>query len=130
MSLLMLVLVSGLCFSGKPVSRPPLPIFGEWYIDRKEALVVIYQQANGDLYGRIIWASDPADNQRLQRETKPVLVLKRFRQEADGSWQHGTVNPPKIPVSLNGRITQLDENTLQIKVWKLWFSENLTWTRK
>lgn len=130
MSLLMLVLVSGLCLSGKPVSRPPLPIFGEWYIDKKEALVTIYQQANGDLYGRITWASDPADNRRLQQETKPVLVLKRFRQAPDGSWQHGTVNPPKIPVSLNGRLTLLNENTLQIKVWKLWFSETLTWTRK
>lgn len=142
-SILAVLLLGSLCFSVGPrearpfVARPlvarPLvqpAIAGDWYIDQQEAIVSIYQLADGTLNGRIIWAKDPADNQRLQQQSTPVLVLKRFRPEADGSWQHGTVNPPKIPVSLHGHLMLVDHNTLKISVWKLWFSQTLTWTRK
>ncbi|MBC8153855.1 MAG: hypothetical protein H7Z72_13180 [Bacteroidetes bacterium] len=80
------ILVLGILWLPASFTPHRIPtIAGDWYIDRKEAVVSIYQQADDRLYGRIIWASDPTDNRRLQRETKPVLVLKRFRQEATNS---------------------------------------------
>lgn len=81
--LISLLLLSSLALPAQAVPPAVSAIAGDWYIDRKEAVVRIYQQSDGTVYGQLIWASDPRDNDLL-RERKPVLVLKRFRLTRDG----------------------------------------------
>lgn len=90
-------------------------IIGVWYTDDKTSKIQIYKN-EGQYFGKIIWLANIESNVELK--IKPQIgyqIFKKFIFEAKNVWSGGQVSDPISGMTVSGKMTLKNENTLSVR---------------
>lgn len=90
-------------------------IVGIWLTDDKMSKIQIYK-TNNQFFGKIIWMSTVESKEELK--IKPNIgyqIFKKFTFEGKNIWSGGQVSDPRSGMTVSGKMTLKDENTLNVR---------------
>lgn len=101
-------------------------ILGTWWTEKNESKVQIYEHDH-KIYGKLIWAADPA--QKIQQHVGKIIV-DGFTKQEDGTYK-GVVHAPHWDKTFKGKITikSADEINLRGYLGVSLFGSTQNWKR-
>lgn len=90
-------------------------IIGVWFTDDKTSKIQIYKTDN-QYFGKIIWMSAKESKEELK--VKPKIgyqIFKKFIFEGKNVWSGGEVSDPRSGMTVSGKMTLKNENTLNVR---------------
>lgn len=90
-------------------------IIGIWFTDDKTSKIQIYKN-NSQYFGKIIWMSTVESKEDLK--VKPKIgyqIFRKFTFEGKNVWSGGQVSDPRSGMTVSGKMTLKDENTLNVR---------------
>lgn len=90
-------------------------IVGVWFTDDKTSKIQIYKAEN-QYFGKIIWLAASGSNEELK--VKPKLgyqIFRKFTFEGKNVWSGGQVSDPRSGMTVSGKMTLKNENTLNVR---------------
>ncbi len=90
-------------------------IVGIWFTDDKTSKIQIYKN-NSQYFGKIIWMSTVESKEDLK--VKPKIgyqIFRKFTFEGKNVWSGGQVSDPRSGMTVSGKMTLKDENTLNVR---------------
>jgi len=90
-------------------------IVGVWFTDDKLSKIQIYKTDN--LYfGKIIWLSSKDNQEELKIKPKiGYQIFRKFTFEGKNVWSGGQVSDPRSGMTVSGKMTLKNENTLNVR---------------
>ena len=108
-------------FTNPPLSRLKLSadeaekIVGVWFTDDKTSKIRIYKIDN-EYFGKIIWLSSKENEEELKIRPKiGYQIFKKFIFEGKNVWSGGQVSDPRSGMTVSGKMTLKNENTLNVR---------------
>jgi uncharacterized protein (DUF2147 family) len=99
----------------KPVNDEAEKIVGIWFTDDKTSKIQIYKTDN-QYFGKIIWLASKGTKEDLK--VKPTLgyqIFRKFTFEGKNVWSGGQVSDPRSGMTVSGKMTLKNENTLSVR---------------
>ena len=97
------------------VSDEAEKIVGIWFTDDKTSKIQIYKNEN-QYFGKIIWMASKASKEELKIKPKVgYQIFKKFTFEGKNVWSGGQVSDPRSGMTVSGKMTLKDENTLNVR---------------
>jgi uncharacterized protein (DUF2147 family) len=90
-------------------------IIGVWFTDDKTSKIQIYKTDN-QYFGKIIWLASKGSKEDLK--VKPTLgyqIFRKFTFEGKNVWSGGQVSDPRSGMTVSGKMTLKNENTLNVR---------------
>jgi uncharacterized protein (DUF2147 family) len=90
-------------------------IVGIWFTDDKTSKIQIYKNES-QYFGKIIWMS-PKESQAALK-VKPKIgyqIFRKFTFEGKNVWSGGQVSDPISGMTVSGKMTLKNENTLTVR---------------
>ena len=90
-------------------------IVGIWFTDDKTSKIQIYKDET-QYFGKIIWMSSKASKEELKVKPKVgYQIFRKFTFEGKNVWSGGQVSDPRSGMTVSGKMTLKDENTLNVR---------------
>lgn len=90
-------------------------IVGIWFTDDKTSKIQIYKSEN-QYFGKIIWMASKESKEDLKVKPKVgYQIFKKFTFEGKNVWSGGQVSDPRSGMTVSGKMTLKDENTLNVR---------------
>ena len=90
-------------------------IVGVWFTDDKLSKIQIYRTDN-QYFGKIIWLSSNENKEELKITPKiGYQIFKKFIFEGKNVWSGGQVSDPRSGMTVSGKMTLKNENTLNVR---------------
>ena len=90
-------------------------IVGVWFTDDKLSKIQIYRTDN-QYFGKIIWLSSKENKEELKIAPKiGYQIFKKFTFEGKNVWSGGQVSDPRSGMTVSGKMTLKNENTLNVR---------------
>lgn len=90
-------------------------IIGVWYTDDKTSKIQIYK-IEGQYFGKIVWMA--TKESKVELKIKPQIgyqIFKKFIFEGKNVWSGGQVSDPISGMTVSGKMTLKNENTLNVR---------------
>ena len=90
-------------------------IVGIWFTDDKTSKIQIYKNES-QYFGKIIWMASKESREDLK--VKPKIgyqIFRKFTFEGKNVWSGGQVSDPRSGMTVSGKMTLKDENTLSVR---------------
>ncbi|MES2519208.1 MAG: DUF2147 domain-containing protein [Bacteroidota bacterium] len=90
-------------------------IIGVWFTDDKTSKIQIYK-LESQYFGKIIWLAPKATKEDLK--VKPNVgyqIFRKFVFEGKNVWSGGQVSDPRSGMTVSGKMTLKNENTLNVR---------------
>lgn len=90
-------------------------IVGVWFTDDKTSKIQIYKTDN-QFFGKIVWMSSKENQEELK--VKPKIgyqIFRKFIFEGKNVWSGGQVSDPRTGMTVSGKMTLKNENTLNVR---------------
>jgi uncharacterized protein (DUF2147 family) len=90
-------------------------IVGVWFTDDKTSKIQIYKTEN-QYFGKIVWMSSKENQEELK--VKPKIgyqIFRKFIFEGKNVWSGGQVSDPRTGMTVSGKMTLKNENTLNVR---------------
>jgi uncharacterized protein (DUF2147 family) len=90
-------------------------IVGIWFTDDKTSKIQIYKSEN-QYFGKIVWLAQKGSKEDLK--VKPTLgyqIFRKFTFEGKNIWSGGQVSDPRSGMTVSGKMTLKNENTLNVR---------------
>ncbi len=90
-------------------------IVGIWFTDDKTSKIQIYKSDN-QYFGKIVWLAPKGSKEDLK--LKPTLgyqIFRKFTFEGKNVWSGGQVSDPRSGMTVSGKMTLKNENTLNVR---------------
>jgi uncharacterized protein (DUF2147 family) len=90
-------------------------IVGIWFTDDKTSKIQIYKSEN-QYFGKIVWLAPKGSKEDLK--VKPTLgyqIFRKFTFEGKNVWSGGQVSDPRSGMTVSGKMTLKNENTLNVR---------------
>jgi uncharacterized protein (DUF2147 family) len=90
-------------------------IVGIWFTDDKTSKIQIYKSEN-QYFGKIVWLAPKGSKEDLK--VKPTLgyqIFRKFTFEGKNIWSGGQVSDPRSGMTVSGKMTLKNENTLNVR---------------
>ncbi|MBC7410285.1 MAG: DUF2147 domain-containing protein [Arcicella sp.] len=108
-------------FKNHPISSIKLnadeaeKIVGVWFTDDKTSKIQIYKIDN-QYFGKIIWLSSKENQKDLKINPKVgYQIFRKFTFEGENVWSGGQVSDPRSGLTVSGKMTLKNENTLNVR---------------
>ena len=101
--------------NSKVITEDSEKIVGIWFTDDKTSKIQIYKN-NNQYFGKIIWMSNIESKEELK--VKPKIgyqIFRKFTFEGKNVWSGGQVSDPRSGMTVSGKMTLKDENTLNVR---------------
>ncbi len=101
--------------NSKVITEDSEKIVGIWFTDDKTSKIQIYKN-NNQYFGKIIWMSSIESKEELK--VKPKIgyqIFRKFTFEGKNVWSGGQVSDPRSGMTVSGKMTLKDENTLNVR---------------
>lgn len=115
-----------LILGGSLSAKAQTTITGTWKDDTGGGTIEIYEEG-GLYYGKIVAAQKATEQKKIQG--KNIIVLRDFEKKSDQEYCCGTLFQPRFKREVQGTLTLIDPNTLQLTGTFKGFSRNRVWTR-
>ncbi len=90
-------------------------IVGVWFTDDKTSKIQIYKIDN-QYFGKIIWLSSKENQGELKIKPKiGYQIFRKFVFEGKNVWSGGQVSDPRSGMTVSGKMTLKNENTLNVR---------------
>ena len=90
-------------------------IIGIWFTDDKTSKIQIYKNES-QYFGKIIWMSAKESKDDLKIKPKVgYQIFRKFKFEGKNVWSGGQVSDPRSGMTVSGKMTLKDENTLNVR---------------
>ena len=90
-------------------------IVGVWFTDDKTSKIQIYKIDN-QYFGKIIWLSSKENQGELKIKPKiGYQIFRKFIFEGKNVWSGGQVSDPRSGMTVSGKMTLKNENTLNVR---------------
>jgi len=115
-------------------------VVGVWLTEDESTKVEIYQQENGQYYGKVVWLKEPEDSKgnphtdkknpdkALRSRTIMGMDMLEGMDYSSGQWK-GTIYAPKKGRTGDVTLSLNNPNELRLKVKVYGFTRELTWTK-
>lgn len=90
-------------------------IVGIWFTDDKTSKIQIYKNES-KYFGKIIWMAKNESKEELK--VKPQVgyqIFRKFTFEGKNVWSGGQVSDPRSGMTVSGKLTLKDKNTLNVR---------------
>ena len=97
------------------VSDDAEKIVGIWFTDDKTSKIQIYKNES-KYFGKIIWLANNESKEVLK--VKPQVgyqIFRKFTFEGKNVWSGGQVSDPRSGMTVSGKMTLKDKNTLNVR---------------
>ena len=108
-------------FKNPPLSSTKLSvdeaekIVGVWFTDDKTSKIQIYK-IDSQYFGKIIWLSSKENQKDLKINPKVgYQIFRKFTFEGKNVWSGGQVSDPRSGMTVSGKMTLKNENTLNVR---------------
>lgn len=131
-SVILLVLSSLFAFASKKYNSESakdiqkMSIEGKW-IDRKTNAIIEIEKHKDKFFGKVISSGNKEEDKAI--EGKTVYVLNEFEESKDNEFCCGTIFLPRRKLTIDGKLTLIDSETLQIKASYGIFSHQILWEK-
>lgn len=116
-----LILLFLITFFSSKINSTPLvtdeaeKIVGIWFTDDKTSKIQIYR-TNNQFFGKIVWMSAVQSKEELKITPKiGYQIFKKFTFEGKNVWSGGQVSDPRSGMTVSGKMTLKNENTLNVR---------------
>ena len=90
-------------------------IIGIWFTDDKTSKIQIYKNES-EYFGKIIWMASKPSKEDLKIKPKiGYQIFRKFTFEGKKVWSGGQVSDPRSGMTVSGKMTLKDENTLNVR---------------
>jgi uncharacterized protein (DUF2147 family) len=90
-------------------------IVGIWFTDDKTSKIQIYKNES-QYFGKIIWMATKESKEDLKVKPKVgYQIFRKFTFEGKNVWSGGQVSDPRSGMTVSGKMTLKDENTLNVR---------------
>ena len=90
-------------------------IVGIWFTDDKTSKIQIYKNES-QYFGKIIWIAPKENKDNLKIKPKiGYQIFRKFTFEGKNVWSGGQVSDPRSGMTVSGKMTLKDENTLNVR---------------
>ena len=90
-------------------------IVGIWFTDDKTSKIQIYKN-DSQYFGKIIWMASKESKEELKVKPKVgYQIFRKFTFEGKNVWSGGQVSDPRSGMTVSGKMTLKDENTLNVR---------------
>ncbi|MEY4539905.1 MAG: hypothetical protein RLZZ306_1662 [Bacteroidota bacterium] len=90
-------------------------IVGIWFTDDKTSKIQIYKNEN-QYFGKIIWMASKESKEELKVKPKVgYQIFRKFTFEGKNVWSGGQVSDPRSGMTVSGKMTLKDNNTLNVR---------------
>ena len=90
-------------------------IVGIWFTDDKTSKIQIYK-SESQYFGKIIWMASKESKEELKVKPKVgYQIFKKFTFEGKNVWSGGQVSDPRSGMTVSGKMTLKDNNTLNVR---------------
>ena len=90
-------------------------IIGIWFTDDKTSKIQIYKN-DSQYFGKIIWMASKESKEELKVKPKVgYQIFKKFTFEGKNVWSGGQVSDPRSGMTVSGKMTLKDNNTLNVR---------------
>lgn len=90
-------------------------IVGIWFTDDRTSKIQIYKNES-EYFGKIIWIASKASKEELKVKPKVgYQIFRKFTFEGRNVWSGGQVSDPRSGMTVSGKMTLIDENTLSVR---------------
>jgi uncharacterized protein (DUF2147 family) len=90
-------------------------IVGVWFTDDKTSKIQIYKN-DSQYFGKIIWMASKESKEELKVKPKVgYQIFRKFTFEGKNVWSGGQVSDPRSGMTVSGKMTLKDENTLNVR---------------
>ena len=97
------------------VSDEAEKIVGIWFTDDKTSKIQIYKNES-QYFGKIIWMAPKESKEELKIKPKiGYQIFRKFTFEGKNVWSGGQVSDPRSGMTVSGKMTLKDENTLNVR---------------
>lgn len=104
-------LISSIKFNADEAEK----IVGVWFTDDKLSKIQIYKTDN-QYFGKIIWLSSKDNQEELKIKPKiGYQIFRKFTFEGKNVWSGGQVSDPRSGMTVSGKMTLKNENTLNVR---------------
>lgn len=114
LSLIALAIYSSFSFKNSPLEESE-KIVGVWFTENNSSKIQIYKNEN-QFFGKIIWMATKKSEENLK--VKPTLgyqIFRKFTYESKNLWSGGQVSDPSSGMTVSGKITLKDDQTLSVR---------------
>ena len=112
--LIALIIYSLFSFKNVPTDESE-KIVGVWFTENNSSKIQIYK-AESQYFGKIIWIAPKRNDEELK--VKPTLgyqIFRKFTYESKNLWSGGQVSDPRSGMTVSGKITLKDDQTLSVR---------------
>lgn len=112
--LIALIIYSLFSFKNVPTDESE-KIVGVWFTENNSSKIQIYKAEN-QYFGKIIWIAPKRNEEELK--VKPTLgyqIFRKFTYESKNLWSGGQVSDPRSGMTVSGKITLKDDQTLSVR---------------
>ncbi len=97
------------------ISDDSQKIVGVWFTDDKTSKIQIYKNEN-QYFGKIIWLAALESKEELKLKPKiGYQIFRKFTFEGKNVWSGGQVSDPRSGMTVSGKMTLKNENTLNVR---------------
>jgi uncharacterized protein (DUF2147 family) len=90
-------------------------IVGIWFTDDKTSKIQIYKNES-QYFGKIIWMATKESKEDLKIKPKVgYQIFRKFTFEGKNVWSGGQVSDPRSGMTVSGKMTLKNENTLNVR---------------
>lgn len=90
-------------------------IVGIWFTDDKTSKIQIYKN-DSQYFGKIIWMASKESKEELKVKPKVgYQIFRKFTFEGKNVWSGGQVSDPRSGMTVSGKMTLKDNNTLNVR---------------
>ncbi len=90
-------------------------IVGIWFTDDKTSKIQIYK-SESQYFGKIIWIASKESKEELKVKPKVgYQIFRKFTFEGKNVWSGGQVSDPRSGMTVSGKMTLKDNNTLNVR---------------
>lgn len=90
-------------------------IVGIWFTDDKTSKIQIYKN-DSQYFGKIIWMASKESKEEFKVKPKVgYQIFRKFTFERKNVWSGGQVSDPRSGMTVSGKMTLKDNNTLNVR---------------
>jgi uncharacterized protein (DUF2147 family) len=115
--LILTLIITSFCsnINSNIVSDEAEKIVGIWFTDDKSSKIQIYKNES-QYFGKIIWMASKESKEELKIKPKiGYQIFKKFTFEGKNVWSGGQVSDPRSGMTVSGKMTLKDDNTLNVR---------------
>ena len=101
--------------NSKNITDESEKIVGIWFTDDKTSKIQIYK-SESQYFGKIIWLESKGSKEDLKIKPKiGYQIFRKFTFEGKNVWSGGQVSDPRSGMTVSGKMTLKNENTLNVR---------------